>query len=205
MAYPASSDSDGALSATSLNIWYTVPCCALTSGASSVSRSLPTVTRSRCPWSMRVNLATLVLSQSCSWLVGRAAQVVDHRVDVVFELRDLAARFNLDRSRQVAFGDRGRNLRDRAHLVGQIGRQQVDVAGEILPRAGRAGYVRLTAKTPFDAHFASDVGHLFGERRQRVGHVVDRLGERGDFSLCLDGQFLSQVSVRDRGDDLDDA
>ena len=31
-------------------------------------KSLPTVTRSRWPWSMRVNFARLVFSQSCSWL-----------------------------------------------------------------------------------------------------------------------------------------
>ena len=49
------------------------------------------------------------------------------------------------------------------------------------------------------------VDHLLGERRQRVGHVVDGLGERGDLALGLDDQLLLQVAVGDRGDDLDDA
>ena len=45
-----------------------MPCCAFTSGASSDSSSFPTVTRSRCPCIMRLNLARLVFSQSCSVL-----------------------------------------------------------------------------------------------------------------------------------------
>ena len=137
--------------------------------------------------------------------LGRPAQVVDHRVDVVLQLGDLAARLDLNRARQVALGHRGRHFGDGAHLVGQVGGEQVDVAGEVLPRAGRAGHVRLAAEPAFDADFARHVGHLLGERRQRVGHVVDRLGERRDFALGLHRQLLAQVAVGHGGHDLDDA
>ena len=47
--------------------------------------------------------------------------------------------------------------------------------------------------------------HLLGERAERVGHVVDGLGERGDLALGFDDELLLQVAVGDRGDDLDDA
>ena len=83
--------------------------------------------------------------------------------------------------------------------------EQVDVAGEVLPRAGRAGHVGLAAEAAFDADLARDVGHLLGERRERVGHVVDRLGERRDLALGLDRELLAQVAVGDGGHDLDDA
>ena len=43
------------------------------------------------------------------------------------------------------------------------------------------------------------------DARARVGHVVDRLGERGDLALRLEDELLRQVAVRDGGDDLDDA
>ena len=86
--------------------------------------------------------------------VGREPQVVDHRVDVVFELGDLAARVDLDRPRQVALGHRGRDLGDGAHLRRQVGGQQVDVAGQVLPGAGRAGHVRLAAEAALDADLA---------------------------------------------------
>ena len=69
--------------------------------------------------------------------LGGAAQVVDHRVDVVLEIGDLAARLDLNRSGEVALGHGGRDLGDGAHLVGEVRREQVDVAGEVLPRARR--------------------------------------------------------------------
>src|SRR5882762_5510632 len=45
-------------------------------------------------------------------------------------------------------------------------------------------------------------GHLIGEGRQGVGHVVDRLGQGRDLALRLDREVLLQVAVGDRGHDL---
>src|SRR5205814_1071147 len=47
-------------------IIYKTPCCAETSGASSDRINLPTVSKSRWPCSMRVNLVRFVFSQFCS-------------------------------------------------------------------------------------------------------------------------------------------
>ena len=137
--------------------------------------------------------------------IRRQAQVVDHRVDVVFELGDFAARFDLNGAGQVAFGHRGRHLGDGAHLRGEVGGQQVDVAGEVLPGAGGARHVGLAAETAFHADLARDGRHLIGENRQRVGHVVDGFGERRDLALRLHREVLLEVAVCDRGHDLDDA
>ncbi len=95
-------------------------------------------------------------------------EVVDHRVDVVFELGHLAARIDLNRPGQVALGHGGRHLGDGAHLGGQVRRQQVDVAGEILPGAGGARHVRLAAEPAFDADLARHRRHLVGEGRERA-------------------------------------
>ena len=137
--------------------------------------------------------------------LGGLAQVGDHRVDVVLQLGDLAARLDLDRARQVALGHGGRDLGDGAHLGGEVGGEQVDVAGQVLPRAGGARDVGLTAEPAVHADFARDVGHLVGEGRERVGHVVDRVGERRDLALGLHGQPLRQVAVGDGGHHLHDA
>ena len=110
--------------------------------------------------------------------VGGEPQIVDHGVDVVFELGHFAARFDLNRARQVALGDGGRHFGDGAHLGGQVGGQQVDVAGQVLPGAGGAGHVGLPAQAAFDADFARHGGDLIGEGRERVGHVVDGFGQR---------------------------
>ena len=135
----------------------------------------------------------------------RQAKVVDHRVDVVLEFGNLAARFHLNRTRQVALGHGRRHLGDRAHLRGQVRRQQVHVAGQVLPCARRARHVGLAAEPAFHAHLARDGGHLIGERGQGIGHVVDRFGERRHFALRVHGQFLVQLAVGHRRHHLDDA
>ncbi len=137
--------------------------------------------------------------------VGRQPQVVDHRVDVVLELRDLAACIDLDRARQVALRDRCGDVRDRAHLCRQVGGEQVHVAGEILPRARGARHVRLAAEAALDADLAGDRRDLVGECRQRLRHVIDRGRQRGDLALGVDGQLLLEVAVGDRGHDFHDA
>ena len=137
--------------------------------------------------------------------IGGQTQVPDHRIDVVFELGDLAARLHLHGSGQVALGDCGRHLGDGAHLGSQVRGEQIDVARQILPGARRAGHVRLAAQAPLNAHLACDGGHLIGEGGQRVGHVVDGLGQRRDFALGGDGEILLQIAVRNRGHHLDDA
>ena len=100
--------------------------------------------------------------------LGREPQVADHRVDVVFELGDFAARVDLNRPGQVALGHRGRHFGDGAHLGGQVGREQVDVAGEVLPGAGGARHVGLAAEPAFDADLARHRRHLIGEDRERA-------------------------------------
>ena len=136
---------------------------------------------------------------------GGFAQVGDHRVDVVLQLGHLAARLDLDGAREIALGHGGGDLGDGAHLGGEVGGEQIDVAGEILPGAGGAGDVGLAAEPPVDADFARDVGHLVGEGGERVGHVVDGVGERGDLALGLHGEALAQVAVGHGGHDLHDA
>jgi hypothetical protein len=118
-------------------------------------------------------------------LLGGLPQVADHRVDVVLELGHLAAGLDLDRARQVALGHGRGDLGDGADLRREVGGEQVDVAGEVLPRAGGAGHVGLAAERPFDADLARHGRHLVGERRERVGHVVDGVGERRDLALGL--------------------
>src|SRR6476469_202735 len=49
---------------------------------------------------------------------------------------------------------------------------------------------------PRDADLARDAGHLLGEHAERVDHLVDRVGERGDRPLGLEGQLALQVAVR---------
>ncbi len=137
-------------------------------------------------------------------LVGRVLQIADHLVDVVFERGNLSLRLDHDRARQVTLRHGGGDLRDRAHLRGEVPGELIHVVGEIAPGTRRAGDLRLPAELSFEPDLARDRRHLVGEDAQRVGHVVDRLGEGGHFPLRFEDELLIQISVRDRGDDLDD-
>ena len=156
---------------------------------------------------MRENLARLVLSQSCSLFFKVVSlQVADHFVDVVLEGRDFAERFHRDGARQVAFRHGGGHFRDGAHLGGQVGRELVDVIGQIFPGSGGARHAGLAAQFSFDTDFARHGGHLIGECGQRVRHVVDGFGQFGDFALGFHRQFALEVAIgHGRHDDGDAA
>ena len=66
------------------------------------------------------------------------------------------------------------------------------------------GTVAWPPRLPVGADLAGDPGDLAGERRQRVDHRVDGLGQGGDLALGLDGDLLAQVARRHRGGDLGD-
>ena len=138
-------------------------------------------------------------------LARRVAQVLDHLVDVLGQLADLAARLDLDRSREIALGHRRRHFADRANLRGQLRGKLIDAVGEPPPEAGGAGNLGLTAELSFEADLARDRRHLVGERRQRVDHAVDRLGKLRDLAGRLQRQLALEVAVGDAGDDLRDA
>ena len=75
-------------------------------------------------------------------LGGEGGQLVDHRVEGVLELGDLAAGLDGDLLGQVAAGDGRRHLGDVPHLAGEVVGQLVHVVGEVLPGAADAGHRR---------------------------------------------------------------
>ena len=66
------------------------------------------------------------------------------------------------------------------------------------------GHLGLAAEDADRPHLARHAGHLLGEQAQRVGHGVDRLGQRRDLALGLDGDLAREVAVGDRGRRLGD-
>ena len=75
----------------------------------------------------------------------RFFQIADHLVDVVFYERDLALRFHLNRTGQIAFCDRGSDIGNGPKLRRQICRQPIYVVGQITPRSRRARHAGLAA------------------------------------------------------------
>src|SRR5262249_51801894 len=96
-------------------------------------------------------------------LRGKRIELVHHDVDGVLELGNFAVLVHGDLVGKVAAGDGSRHLGDVAHLSRQVAGHRVDAVGEVLPGAGDAGHVRLTAEPPFGADLARDARHFTGE------------------------------------------
>ena len=94
---------------------------------------------------------------------GEAVELVDHDVDRVLELEDLALHVDGDLLGKVARGHRGGHLGDVADLAGEIVGHQIDVVGQILPGAADAFDPRLAAQFALGADFARDARHFGGE------------------------------------------
>ena len=126
-------------------------------------------------------------------------QLIDHRVDGVFQREDFALHVDGDLLRQIAACDRGRHLGDVAHLAGEVARHRIDVVGQVLPGAADALDMGLAAKLAVRADLARDARDLRRERVQLIDHRVDGVLQRQDFALHVHGDLLRQIAARDGG------
>jgi hypothetical protein len=134
----------------------------------------------------------------------KAVQLVDHRVDRVFQLEDLAADVHGDLARQVTAGDGGRHLGDVADLGRQVAGHGIDRVGEVFPGAGHPGYDRLAAQLAFRAHFASDARDFGRERAQLVDHRIDGFLELENLAPDVHRDLAGEVAAGDRDRHLRD-
>src|SRR5207249_4839810 len=125
-------------------------------------------------------------------------ELVDHAVDGVLEVEDLAADVDGDLARQVAGGDRVGDVGDVPHLGGEVAGHEVDGVGQVLPGAGHAADVGLAAVLALGADLARDARDLGGERAELVDHRVGRVLELEDLAVHVHGDLLGQVAVRHR-------
>ena len=105
------------------------------------------------------------LARHAADLGGEGVQLIDHRVDRVLQLEDLALDVDRDLAREVAARDRGRDVGDVADLAGQVRGHRVDVVGEVLPGAGDARHLGLSAELALGADLARHARDLGGEAR----------------------------------------
>src|SRR5262249_54744509 len=142
-----------------------------------------------------VGLATKLAFRSyvrrdARYFAGRAAELIDHRVEGLFQLQDFAAHVDGDLAREIATRDRGGNLGDVAHLIGKIARHRVDAVGQVLPRSGDAGNGRLATKLAVGAHLARHARYFRGEGVELIDHGVHRLLQDQDLATDVDSDLL---------------
>src|SRR6202034_2072716 len=123
---------------------------------------------------------TDLASHAC-YFGGEGVELVDHGIDGVLELENLALNVHCNFAREIAAGHSGGDLGDVTDLTGQISGHGVHGVGKIFPRTGHARHVCLTAETSFAAHLAGDSRHFGGERTQLLDHRVQRFLELQDF------------------------
>src|SRR5690606_17227049 len=73
------------------------------------------------------------LASNASHFRGEPVQLVHQGIDGVLEFEQFALDVDSDLPRQVAARDGGGDLRDAAHLVGEVRRHHVYVVGQVLP------------------------------------------------------------------------
>src|SRR5207249_3481785 len=95
---------------------------------------------------------------------GERVELVHHGVDGVLELENFAFDVHGDLAGQAAARDGCRHVGDLAYLPGEVGRHEVDVVGEVLPRAGDARHDGLAAQLAVGANFAGHPRDLGRER-----------------------------------------
>ena len=126
-------------------------------------------------------------------------QRVDHRVDRVLELENLALHIDGDLSRQVTARDGCRNVGDVSNLTRKVRRHGVHVVGQILPRSANTRHTRLTAELSFGSYFLRDSRHFVGECGELIHHRVDRVLQLEHLTSRFDGDLPRQVSLCDGG------
>src|SRR4029077_20970360 len=144
------------------------------------------------------------LARDARHFAGKGIELIDHRVDGLFELQDLARDVHRDLLRQVAAGDGRGNVGDVAHLRRQIAGHEVDAVGQVLPGAGDARHLRLAAELAFGADLAGDAGDFRSKAVELVHHGVDGVFELQNFAAHIDGDLARQVAARHGGGHMRD-
>src|SRR4029077_19453258 len=131
-------------------------------------------------------------------------QLIDHAVDRVLQLEDLAANVDRDLLGEVALSYGGGDLGDVADLGREVARHVVDVCREVFPTPGGAFHLRLAAEVAFGADFAGDASDLARKGVELIDHDVDRVLQLEDLALDIDGDLLREITASDRGGHVGD-
>src|SRR5262249_29299048 len=126
---------------------------------------------------------------------GERTELIDHRVNGVFQFENFAFDINGDLLRQVAVGHRGCDFGNVSHLPGQVTGHEVDVVGEVFPRPGHAFPFTTLFRSAFGADFARHARDFRGERTELVDHRVDGVLEFENLAFDINRDLLRQVAV----------
>src|SRR5207253_7795555 len=108
---------------------------------------------------------------------------------------NLALGLHRDLLGEIATGHVRRDLGDVAHLGREVAGHDVDAVGQVLPGAGDALHLRLTAEPALRADLPGDAGDLVGEGPQLVHHGVDRVVQLHDLALDVHRDLMGEAAA----------
>src|SRR5205085_4114393 len=135
---------------------------------------------------------------------GEAVELIDHDVDRVLQLADLALDIDGDLLGEIAPGHGGCHVSDVAYLRGEIARHRVDVVGQVAPGTRCAWNVGLAAQAALGTDLARDARDFGGEGVELIDHHVDGVLQLEDLALDLDRDLLGEVALLHGRCDLGD-
>src|SRR5262249_39424287 len=107
------------------------------------------------------------------YFAGKGVELVDHRVDGVYELQNVTRHIYGDFAGEVAACDGGCHFGNVSHLGRKVSSHGIHRVGEILPGSGHAGNNGLSAQFSIGTDFAGHARHFRGERAELIDHRVD--------------------------------
>src|SRR5207245_356796 len=128
---------------------------------------------------------------------GEGAELVDHRIDGVFEFEDFAFDVDSDLLGEVAVGHGRGDFGDIAHLGGQVASHEVDAIRQVLPRTAHVPHVRLSAQLAFRTHLAGHARYFRRKGAELVHHRIDHVLDLKDLAADIDSNLLREVAGGD--------
>ena len=135
---------------------------------------------------------------------GEAVELIDHRVERLFELQDFAAHVDRNLAGKIAIRDGRCHFGDVSHLASQVAGHEVHVVGEIFPGAADAGNLRLSAELSFGADFAGHARYFASEGVELVHHGVDGVFEFENFPFHVHRDLARQIAPSHGGSHFGD-
>src|SRR5215470_1254254 len=137
-------------------------------------------------------------------LAGKRVELIDHGIDRILQLQELAFDVDRDLAIEVTARHGGRDLGDVTDLRSEVAAHRIDGVGQILPGSGHPRNERLNPEPALGADLARYAGHLGGETIELIDHRVDGVLQGKNFALHIDGDLAREISLRDGGRDLGD-
>src|SRR6185295_1028182 len=134
-------------------------------------------------------LRTHLTGHACDFRC-EAVELIDHRIDRVLQLQNLAAYVDGNLFGQIPVCHCCRHIRDIANLAGEVGRHEVHIIGQILPCTPDAQHHSLATEPALGTDFARHTADLRGECVELIDHRIDRVLQLQNLAPHFDSNLL---------------